>query len=152
MFQSSSVIWGQKGCKSFRNFSRASLLVLSGKAENNSLKFDLKYLLSILNSKLISYFLSIKSRSKIDSYPDDWKKVPIKILTFDKQKQLIFLAEKILSLNIRLDSIGDKKTSESKKIEDEISNTDNKIDQEIYKLYKITDKEKEIIENTIRQN
>ena len=121
-------------------------------AENNSLKFDLKYLLSILNSKLISYFLSIKSRSKIDSYPDDWKKVPIKILTFDKQKQLIFLAEKILSLNIRLDSIGDKKTSESKKIEDEISNTDNKIDQEIYKLYKITDKEKEIIENTIRQN
>ena len=99
---------------------------------------------------------ALKNNMRVDSRglpglsPDDWKKVSIKVLTLDKQKPLIFLVEKILSLNKQLDSIGDKKTSESKKIEDEISNINNQIDEMVYKLYGITEEEKKVIEESLK--
>jgi len=113
--------------------------------EETSLKFNLKYLLAILNSKLISYFLITKRRSKLDSYPDDWKKIPIKNITLSEQKPFVVLADKLLSLNKNLNEIGDKKTSESARIEDEIKKTDNEIDELVYKLYGLTNKEIDIV-------
>lgn len=118
-------------------------------AESNSLNFNLKYLLCILNSKLISYFLKMESRGKFDTYPDDWKKVPIKTIDLNDQNPFIKLADKMLSLNKCLNEIGDKKTSESAKLEEEIKKTDAEIDELVYKLYNITDKEKEIIEGAL---
>ena len=113
--------------------------------EKNSLKFSFKYLLAILNSKLIAYFLKIERRSKIDSYPDDWKKIPIKNIKLSEQKPFIILADKMLLFNKRLNEIGDKKTSESVKIEEEIKRTDDKIDNLVYKLYGLNKKEIDII-------
>lgn len=48
--------------------------------QENSMKFDIRCLLGIINSKLISYFLQFNSSSKIDTYLDDWKKYPLKPL------------------------------------------------------------------------
>ena len=70
--------------------------------EENSRRFNLKYILVILNSNLISYFLKHNSGGKIDSYPDDWKKVPIKILPKDKQKNYVKKADMLLDLNSKL--------------------------------------------------
>jgi len=113
--------------------------------EETSLNFNLLYLLSILNSKLIAYFLKINSRSKIDSYPDDWKNVPIKMIKLSEQKPFIILAEKMLFLNKHLNEIGDKKTSESAKLEEEIKNIDNQIDELVYDLYRLNKEEKDIV-------
>jgi type I restriction-modification system DNA methylase subunit len=118
--------------------------------EQISEKFDIKYILSIINSKLIRYFLDINSRSKLSIYPDDWKKIPIKDLTLNQQQPLIALADKMLSLNKRLNELGDKKTEERARIEEEIKKTDYEIDQEVYKLYGLTPEEIKIIEESVK--
>jgi hypothetical protein len=56
----------------------------------------------------------------------------------------------MLSLNHRLNEIGDKKTDERARIEDEIKKTDGEIDQLVYKIYGITEKEKKIIEESLK--
>jgi len=55
----------------------------------------------------------------------------------------------MLDLNKRLNEFGDKKTSESARIEAEIKKTDNEIDELIYELYSITNEEKKIIEESL---
>ena len=77
--------------------------------EKNSRGFRLKYILGILNSSLAKYFLKHNSGGKIDSYPDDWKKIPIKNISLLQQnniekkvKNLIELHSKIVSRRIHL--------------------------------------------------
>ena len=62
----------------------------------------------------------------------------------------ISLLDKMLSLNKRLNEIGDKKTDERERIEEEIKKTDVEIDELVYKIYGITEAEKKIIEESLR--
>ena len=66
------------------------------------------------------------------------------------QLPFINLADKMLSLNKKLQEIGDKNTLEKQKIEQEIKKTDNEIDELVYRLYGITEEEKKIIEESLR--
>ncbi len=118
--------------------------------EKISEHFNLQYILSIINSKLMSYFLKFNSGGKIDTYPDDWKKVPIKNIPPEKQLPFITLCDKMLSLNKKLQEIGDKNSLEKQKIEQEIQKTDNEIDELVYQLYGITEDEKKIIKESLR--
>ena len=79
--------------------------------ENLSKKFDLKYLLSIINSKLICYYIIFKSKGNIDFYPDDWKCIPIKILKDFEQYPFIEKADLLLALNKELQSVNNKFTT-----------------------------------------
>ena len=56
----------------------------------------------------------------------------------------------MLTLNKKLQEIGDKNTLEKQKIEQEIKKTDNEIDELVYQLYEITEEEKKIIEESLR--
>ena len=99
---------------------------------------------------MISYFLKFNSGGKIDTYSDDWKKIPIKMISLENQLPFIKLADKMLSLNKKLQEIGDKNTLEKQKTEQEIKKTDNEIDELVYQLYGITEEEKKIIEESLR--
>jgi len=66
------------------------------------------------------------------------------------QLPFINLADKMLSLNKKLQEIGDKNTLEKQKIEQEIKKTDNEIDELVYRLYGITEEEKKIIEESLK--
>ena len=75
---------------------------------------------------------------------------PIKKTSEEKiVKKISLLVDQILSLNKRLNEFGDKKTSESARIEAEIKKTDNEIDELVYELYGITEAEKKIIEESL---
>ena len=74
--------------------------------------------------------------------------MPIKNIPPEKQIPFINLADKMLSLNKKLQEIGDKNTLEKQKIEQEIKKTDNEIDELVYQLYGITEEEKKIIEES----
>ncbi|MEW6295070.1 MAG: hypothetical protein AB1467_02100 [Candidatus Diapherotrites archaeon] len=74
--------------------------------------------------------------------------LPVKI-GFEYQQRIISLVDKMLSLNKRLNELGDKKTNERTKIEEEIKRTDKEIDELAYKLYEITEEEKKIIEESL---
>ena len=56
----------------------------------------------------------------------------------------------MLSLNKKLQEIGDKNTLEKQKIEQEIKKTDSEIDELVYELYGITQEEKKIIEESLK--
>jgi len=76
--------------------------------------------------------------------------LPIKNIPPDKQLPFINLADKMLSLNKKLQEIGDKNTLEKQKIQEEIKKTDNEIDELVYQLYGITEEEKKIIEESLK--
>jgi type I restriction-modification system DNA methylase subunit len=116
--------------------------------------FDIKYILALLNSKYLSYIYvqSVKELGRV--FPqvklNKIKQLPIKIIPLEKQQPLINLVDKMLSLNKRLNEIGDKKTDERARIEEEIRKTDAEIDEFVYKIYGITDEEKKIIEESFK--
>ena len=117
---------------------------------------SLKYLLSLLNSRLLSVIYKIlyggmhmgggylRYRSEFLNY------LPIKLALESQQQQLIKLTDKMLSLNKSLSEIGDKKTDERARIEEEIKKIDVEIDELVYKLYGITEEEKKIIEESLQ--
>lgn len=71
-------------------------------AEQNSQKYYLKYLISIINSKLITYFIKYKRKGNIDFYPDDWKEIPIKINDKENQGILCEKADEIMTFHREL--------------------------------------------------
>lgn len=109
---------------------------------------NLKYLTGILNSKVVHFWLYFKgkkqgNRLQIDKAPI--LSIPIKLIPESQQQPLITLVDKMLSLHKRLNEIGDKKTDERAKIEEEIKKTDAEIDELVYKIYGITEEEKKVI-------
>lgn len=117
--------------------------------EGNSKNFDIKYILGILNSKFISYFLKTRMRGNIDIYPDDWKEVPIRILSDKQQQKIISLVTQMLSLQKKYH---DEKITgnEKERIEQQIKQTDYEIDEEVYKLYNLTPEEIKIVEESLK--
>src|SRR3989344_7145943 len=105
-----------------------------------------------------------KKRTKVDTYKfiysnairsmDFYKayaqKIPIPKRNAKLEVEITNLADKILSLNKKLQEIGDKNTLEKQKIEQEIKKTDNEIDELVYQLYGITEQEKKIIEESLK--
>jgi adenine-specific DNA-methyltransferase len=118
------------------------------------------FYLAILNSKLFWFFISNTSTAlRGNAYrltpeflnPFCFPKLNL-TKSSDKQSydKLVSLADKMLSLNKRLHELGDKKTDERVRIEEEIKKTDVEIDELVYKLYDLTDKEKKIIEENLK--
>lgn len=112
-----------------------------------------KYLLGILNSKLMLFYLHFISSVMRGGYymfsSIYVERFPIKKASEQHQKPIIKLAEKQLALTKQLNEIGDKKTDERQRIEEEINKTDAEIDELVYKLYDITESEKKIIEESL---
>lgn len=113
-----------KGDKSFLKKFRKSL-------EENSSRFNLKYLLAILNSTFGNNFLNSVRRSQIGFYPDDLKKLPIKKISFKDQETFVSLVNKIM----------EKKSNGKETID-----LENKIDVMVYKLYDLTYEEVKIFD------
>jgi len=111
----------------------------------------LNYLLGIINSELMAYYFKYRNEELDEVFPkvklEQFKNIPIQVVPKDQQKPLIKFVDKMLSLNKRLNEIGDKKTDERARIEEEIKKTDEEIDELVYKLYNITEEEKKIIED-----
>lgn len=109
-----------------------------------------KKLLGILNSKLGWFLISNTCTQIRGGYQLIWKyfgNVPIAKADSPELEKLV---EKMLSFNKHLNEIGDKKTDERYRIEEEIKKIDAEIDELVYKLYGITESEKKIIEESLR--
>ena len=122
--------------------------------EEYSNKLNLKYLTALLNSKLMTFFFRlIQPREKqlfAELKINHINLFPIAIVDSFQQQPLIKLVDKMLSLNKRLNELGDKKTTERERIEKEIEETDKEIDELVYKIYDITEEEKKVIEGSLR--
>ncbi len=125
--------------------------------KNNNDRIDLKYILGILNSNLINYVFSSQfsgshvSGGYLRFKPMFTKQLPIHLATPVEQKPIVELVDRMLSLNKKLADLGDKNTTETARLKEEIAATDAKIDSLVYALYGITEEEKKIIEDSLKK-
>jgi type I restriction-modification system DNA methylase subunit len=119
-------------------------------------KYNPKYILALLNSKLLNFYYSSLYGSShmaggyLNFHGSYIKTLPIYYADQSKQQSIVQLVDKMLSLNKRLNEIGEKKTDERVRIEEEIKKTDAEINELIYKLHGITESEKKIIEESLK--
>ena len=129
---------------------KATLLILKK-------EFDYKFILGILNSKLIDYYykLLFKSTHMQGGYVrydvPYLELLPIKKIVGEKERKLhdeiIALVDEILKLNINLQKFG-KLSDKSEKLQEEINRINKEIDQNVYKLYDLTPEEIKIVESS----
>ena len=91
-----------------------------GLLDNN---YSIKYLLTLLNSKLINYFYQSKVQEENRVFPEVKKvilgQISIKIISLEKQQPFIELADKMLSLNAELN---DKKSRFMRRLQQNFAN------------------------------
>lgn len=144
-----SVLWKDlKGIKNRsiegsikKDFKIKDICQFRQKLEENSEKFNLKYLLAVLNSKFAFKFMDSVRRSQIGFYPDDLKKLPIKNIDLIHQKPFINLVDAILSIHEQYGY--PLSNGASAKVEE----LESQINQMVYKLYGLTKEEIKIVEN-----
>ena len=148
LFEKPKIVWGNLSTKASFAYDENSNYV---NAPACILPTSSKYVLGILNSKLMSYFLKSTCAERqggfIEQKPVYVSKIPIKKPSSSEEEMITKFVDKILLLNKRLNEIGDKKTSVSSKLEEEIQKIDNEIDQLVYKLYGLTQEEIAIVED-----
>ncbi len=125
----------QTSIKKFNNFSREKL-------ESISQRFNLKYILALLNSSFAFRYLNNIRRHRLKNYfyPDDFRKLPIADISLKDQKPFIQLVDQILSITKDEDYLDNPdKQAKVKRLEKEI-------DQLVYRLYDLTSDEIKIVE------
>jgi len=114
--------------------------------------FSIKYLAGIINSKLISFIYSElfsglrMSGGYFQFQAPQLRVLPIVKISEEAQNKISTLVNKIVSLNKRLNELKDKRTDEKYKIEEKVKKTDAEIDELVYKLYGLSEKEIKIVE------
>ncbi|MDD5610951.1 MAG: N-6 DNA methylase [Candidatus Omnitrophica bacterium] len=108
-----------------------------------------EYILALLNSKLFTFLYRNLFPFKGNIFPEirigNLGELPVKDIEKNKQMIFVSLVDKILKLNVQLGSTNEN-SDKWNAIKSETSNLDLRIDEEIYKLYGITEEEKRIIE------
>ncbi|HQJ57347.1 MAG TPA: N-6 DNA methylase [Caldisericia bacterium] len=105
------------------------------------LNVDIKYLLAILNSELMSYFYSIIFNAThiggdyLHYLPIYLNSLPIRKICKEKQEEIIVLVDKLLA----------------EKREEDFKTIDSQIDDLIYSIYEITPEEKYKISNIVKE-
>ena len=135
-----------------KQFYALNTLVVMNKKEG--IDFDIRYFLAIFNSTLLNFYYQnfLKSTKKVFSeiQARQVEQLPIKLLNLSNPKEkskhdeLASLADKMLKLNKEL-----QKTHENSdkwySLKKEIERTDKKIDERVYNLYGVMEKEINII-------
>jgi hypothetical protein len=110
--------------------------------EELSKDFDLKYLLSLLNSRYAFHYLNNIRRHKQKNYfyPDDLKNLPIRNIPIEEQKPFISDVDKILAIT------EDEDYLQSPQKQAKVKELEREIDRLVYQLYGLTEEEIRIVE------
>ena len=116
----------------------------------NTKEFDIKYVLSLLNSNLMNWYyskeFSNESKLTVNLSKEYLSAIPIKKISLDNQMPLIELANKIMELNKRL--VVCKTPQEEKLLKIQIDKIDEQINAIVYELYGLTEDEIAIVEES----
>lgn len=118
---------------------------------------DLNYLASLLNSKLLDFYLKHITTNFRGGYfaanKQFIERLPIHVIDFKNPSEkavhdrLVSLVDRMLELNKKKNTL--PPSAEREKVEREITVTDENIDELVYGLYGITGEEKKIIEENL---
>ncbi len=118
-------------------------------------RYDLKYLLGLLNSRLLSwYFLAVHSVGRRDDFPKivlkQTRELPIRPINFsdpadrERHDQMVALVERMLALHRQL--VAARTPTAKELLGRQIAATDAQIDRLVYDLYGLTEEEIGIVE------
>ena len=107
-------------------------------------RIDLKFLLAVLNSKLMEFWLLHKGKLQGNQFQVD--KVPLMSMPLiesksAEQRSIVDFVDKIITIT-KTDNYFERATKQTK-----VKEYERQIDQMVYKLYDLTDKEIKIVEN-----
>jgi len=116
----------------------------------DEMKFRIKYILAILNSKLMSYYHKEKYLDPTKTLFQkiliaNAKKFPIKIIPLSLQDDLVTLVDKLIFLRKEIKMLSGKKNDKWFKAQKDLEKIDSEIDQEIYELYGLNEEEINLI-------
>jgi type I restriction-modification system DNA methylase subunit len=152
LFGAPKIVWGNLATRSSFSLDETNGFYVNAPA--CFLPTSSRYVLGILNSKLMSYFLkSICAERQggfIEQKPVYVSQVPISKPTKEQEIDVTQHVEKMLQLNEKLLKIGDKLTDERAGIEDEIKKIDTEIDELVFRIYGLTEDEKAIVESSLK--
>ena len=101
------------------------------------------WILGILNSKLMNFYFSAHYND-VNIKPSNLYNLPYPI--YSSESKISELVGRILELNEKLKNIKEKNTDESNKIQNEIQKIDGMIDNEVFKLFNLSDTEINIVQ------
>lgn len=132
---------GLSGClDKMGTYALDTCLVSDNKTLNK--KFELKFLLSLINSKLLNFWYHKKFvLPTVSGYELD--QLPIIKLSIEDQIPLVNLVDDILNITKSEDYINSSKKQSS------VKEYEKQIDEMVYKLYNLTPEEIKIVENNI---
>jgi hypothetical protein len=119
-------------------------------------RVSLEYLVGLINSNLMSFvysqmFAGLKmSGGYFQFQAPQLRVLPIAEASQKNEEAIVALVSEIMTLKNRLVRLGDKQTDARAKLEAEIKKIDAEIDDMVYKIYGITDKERKIIEESLK--
>ena len=109
---------------------------------------NLKYVLGLLNSKLLTYYLTKKLITNSQGFPQilmgQLEQLPIVVVNDENQSNISSLVDQMLQT--QKDSHNAKSEADKKLYEQKISMIDKKIDELVYNLYGLTEDEIKIVE------
>lgn len=157
IFKSEKIVIRETGSTITATYDNTGLITNRSLYCISSDKINLKYLLAIINSKVIQYYYESQFRSDTITFPKiriaQVREIPIKLINFSNPSEkkhhddLVALVDIMLDLNKRIQSA---KGAEQEQIQRQINKTDIEIDDLVYKLYDISDAEKKIIEESLQ--
>ena len=112
-------------------------------------RIDLKYLVGLLNSRLVYFWLKNRGKQlgdllQIDKGP--LLEIPLYVPGKAQQKRIINLVDTIMALSKKHQAIKSKQTSETERLKRQIEETDSEIDELVYELYGLTKEEIKVVE------
>ena len=125
-------------------------LGITKEAAESASPYDLKYILGILNSRLMTFYFRSALGGDMHTSPRNVRSLPIRRIDFDdpedlkRHDRLVALVDRMLDLHERL-ADAPEGSSERTRLERRIVRTDQQIDDLVYELYDITDKERKIV-------
>lgn len=106
-------------------------------------QYSLKYLVALLNSKLINWYyvnkFTNKSQLTVNISKTFLEQLPIKNCPDSQKQNIVEMVDKIIMYKKNLDKLGDKNTSETKDLKDKIGNLDIEINKKIFEIYGISE-------------
>jgi type I restriction-modification system DNA methylase subunit len=124
----------------------------------HSCQLSLKYILALLNSKLMTHFYQQMSpergRAQAQVKLNKIRKLPIHRIDFDNPAErklhddLVTLVDKMLELNKHLAPISNTPCNERDELIREINHTDSEIDNLVYDLYGLIEEERKIVKES----
>ncbi len=134
------------------NVKHRDIKISSEEAEISK-KYNLEYILGIINSKIATWYLQNMLGMAIEINPETGRQLPIYRINFDNPAEksihddIVKLVEKMFAMQKERQSVRpEDNLDHARNLDRQIAEVDSEINEKVFKLYGLNDEEKRIVE------